>query len=318
MTFKLKALAAALSFAVAGGAQAAIFVDDPNNSSIAITGNGTGELFLAIAIKSKPVDKPVTVKSSYIVDLGISANSFTEAALNKRQADFGGVTFSNTPLSPLSFSAAQLSSATLLPSASASPGNFASFMNSIVAGDFVTWNIGAMSNDGTLNALGGINKYGILTTANAGYNGEFNTTIGDDLGAGGLSSLGNLQQKLVNYVGAVNAAAGETTNYASNKAIQVAAGTSASYDSQDWGGNLFGFSSESGLGEAARFWFVSLRPSDDTGTRTIVSKVPGTWLLTTSGLTFTPDAVAPVPVPAAVWLFGSALTGLAGLRRRRA
>jgi hypothetical protein len=27
---------------------------------------------------------------------------------------------------------------------------------------------------------------------------------------------------------------------------------------------------------------------------------------------------APVPVPAAVWLFGSALMGIAGLRRRRA
>lgn len=35
-------------------------------------------------------------------------------------------------------------------------------------------------------------------------------------------------------------------------------------------------------------------------------------------ITYTVDPVAPVPVPAAAWLFGSALAGFAGLRRRKA
>ncbi|MEM7468968.1 MAG: VPLPA-CTERM sorting domain-containing protein, partial [Pseudomonadota bacterium] len=41
--------------------------------------------------------------------------------------------------------------------------------------------------------------------------------------------------------------------------------------------------------------------------------IPFAW---TWDITGTVDNLAPIPVPAAVWLFGSALVGLFGLRRR--
>jgi hypothetical protein len=43
----------------------------------------------------------------------------------------------------------------------------------------------------------------------------------------------------------------------------------------------------------------------------------GTWTFNGSQLTYNAAATAPVPVPAAVWLFGSALAGLATISRRK-
>jgi hypothetical protein len=53
------------------------------------------------------------------------------------------------------------------------------------------------------------------------------------------------------------------------------------------------------------------------GTKTLTT---GTFNLNLSGsqLTFNPTPAAPVPVPAAAWLLGSALVSVAGISRRRA
>jgi hypothetical protein len=42
----------------------------------------------------------------------------------------------------------------------------------------------------------------------------------------------------------------------------------------------------------------------------------GSWLLSGNALTYTPN-VAPIPLPAGVWLLGSAVLGLVGIGRRR-
>jgi hypothetical protein len=48
-----------------------------------------------------------------------------------------------------------------------------------------------------------------------------------------------------------------------------------------------------------------------------ISKVPNqTWLVFNEELSYSPTAPA-IPVPAAVWLFGSGLLGLVGIARRR-
>ena len=50
----------------------------------------------------------------------------------------------------------------------------------------------------------------------------------------------------------------------------------------------------------------------------ITAAQPGGYLLSASEVVFDGTSVAPVPVPAAVWLFGSGLLGLAGVARRKA
>jgi hypothetical protein len=55
-----------------------------------------------------------------------------------------------------------------------------------------------------------------------------------------------------------------------------------------------------------------------TGTLTLLGfdDTPGSFVFNETGLTFSAQTVSEVPLPAAVWLFGSALLGLGGLARR--
>jgi hypothetical protein len=65
-------------------------------------------------------------------------------------------------------------------------------------------------------------------------------------------------------------------------------------------------------GSGSLFWLTTTDPSDTTGTITNLGSVS---LNSSTGVLSFGNA-APVPVPAAVWLFGSALAGLLGLGRR--
>ena len=55
-----------------------------------------------------------------------------------------------------------------------------------------------------------------------------------------------------------------------------------------------------------------------TGTLTLLgfNDTPGSFVFNETGLTFSAQAVSEVPLPAAAWLFGSALMGLVAVRRR--
>lgn len=78
---------------------------------------------------------------------------------------------------------------------------------------------------------------------------------------------------------------------------------------------MFGMGATGGLGDPLEFWYVQQDPAAAVGTQTTVDPVAtrlGTFTLTADALSY-----QPVPVPAAAWLFGSAIAGLAGLRRRR-
>lgn len=65
-------------------------------------------------------------------------------------------------------------------------------------------------------------------------------------------------------------------------------------------------------GSGSLFWLTTTDPSDTTGTITNLGSV--SLNSTTGVLSF--GTVAPIPVPAAVWLFGSALAGLLSFGRR--
>jgi hypothetical protein len=55
-----------------------------------------------------------------------------------------------------------------------------------------------------------------------------------------------------------------------------------------------------------------------TGTLTLLGydDTPGSFVFNETGLTFSSQTVSEVPLPAAVWLFGTALLGLGAIRRR--
>ena len=99
---------------------------------------------------------------------------------------------------------------------------------------------------------------------------------------------------------------------------------------ESWGGNV-NFNTEGGVGESLQYNLLEqvthFVPSplppiipDDIGVENndpAKLTVLGTWLLDSAGqLTYTAP-VSQVPLPAGVWLFGSALAGLVGVSRRR-
>lgn len=75
------------------------------------------------------------------------------------------------------------------------------------------------------------------------------------------------------------------------------------------------------LADNALMYLWNLTTSSNTGTpQGTKTLTTGTFNLNLSGnqLTFNPTQAAPVPVPAAAWLLGSALVSVAGISRRRA
>ena len=81
------------------------------------------------------------------------------------------------------------------------------------------------------------------------------------------------------------------------------------------GENLFGMPASGKVdGPTLAFYFVQQDPNASGATQASVDPIAtqlGSFTLTQDALTY-----APVPVPAAVWLFGSVLAGLLGMRRR--
>ena len=76
-----------------------------------------------------------------------------------------------------------------------------------------------------------------------------------------------------------------------------------------WGDTVFGTNMSATIGEMLDFYFIL-----PTGlTETQVTQFAGQWSLSDTGVL----SYSAVPVPAAVWLFGSGLVGLISIARRR-
>ena len=109
---------------------------------------------------------------------------------------------------------------------------------------------------------------------------------------------------------------------ANNSAVSPS--TSPAYYSQ--GDDTWGFSSAfnattAGIGNSLDFWLLSNSGSTISfltkNNKVSVDQYAGQWNLASNGdLSFT--SAAPVPLPPAVWLLGSALVGLVGVGRRKA
>lgn len=180
-------------------------------------------------------------------------------------------------------------------------------------GGTIHWNIAAASNgDGVTN------NYGYLTTSQVALN------LGNT--PQGWSGINGALTKLGTYVQAVNqqTTGGNNVNPAisSNDAILVNGANNAFYDGPNWGNTWdtgsTGHGTEAGLAQSMNMYFVGMDYlTDPNGTTSFVNQLSGLWTLAANGTLSFDAASAPVPLPPAVWLLGSALVGLVGVGRRR-
>jgi hypothetical protein len=145
-----------------------------------------------------------------------------------------------------------------------------------------------------------IDQWGILATGSS-FNGGFGNV---------LSTITNIQ----GYISKLNTALGD------NVSGVVDNGLPQSWDDGNWG-PLMGAapsvfaSTAGGVDLATLFFHVTNNTGDDSDG--IVNQIAGRWLLSSNGtLEFGPAGSSPVPVPAAIYLLGSALAGLTLVSRR--
>ncbi len=136
----------------------------------------------------------------------------------------------------------------------------------------------------------------------------------DTLPEQGSGSFNGLDQVVLNFAdfrnNKVNANLQGDVNafYAANQ-------TQYFFASQDGGAN---FESRGALGESLPFYAFFADQSGNEFFEGDFTKFDGSWTLNfDDGVASLTYSAAPVPVPAAVWLFGSALAGIAGVARRR-
>ncbi len=278
MKFKMKAVVAALAMVAAGGANAAI------NAGTAYTGAGQGELYFSVFDSVNQI--------SYTRDLGVTIDQFL-AGQN------GSYSF-------------------------AADAKLSSFINTAnTSSSSLVWNLlGAMDSDFS-NPVD-FPKWGLYVTSNSGDAAVANVSFEQAYIAINQSAL--MAQGANGD--AFGQGGGSGTNYALNNSATSTGGDG--YYAGPYGGNNIGnsvvISDENVIGQSMAFYHVGLKldvdgnpVTDDLGNLLgAVNKFAGKWTLAADGdLSYDVASVpAPVPLPPAVLLLGSALAGLVGIARR--
>lgn len=280
-SFKMTTLAAAMAATlVAAPTQAAI---DANNLPLGANQfdfgvEGVGELFVSIVARGEVASD----NRSYVRDLGITANTFV-GALNS--GTLSGLNFSIAPDALLtSFLAAN-------------------------AGKAISFNLTAVHNPAgydpvTFDTI----DTGFLTTSREGF---------DATASKGPQNIQEAALKanpaIQSFIQAVNLATdgvpgGNAAQLAQNLSVGRAPGQFGFHDNNFGGSSTFGFNTEGAIGGSVDFYFLGLFNEAPQALSLL-----GNWSLANDGtLSF-----APVPLPAAAWMLGSGVIGLAGLSRRR-
>jgi hypothetical protein len=156
------------------------------------------------------------------------------------------------------------------------------------------------------------------------YLGLFVTSKGEPV-AQDFNGFTNSSSKVAQYIDQLNSRSGQltgTNQQTGNKSVNLDSfstpGTPAYYP-VNWGSNLgnsFGSSVAVSAGEAAEFWWLGLPWDDDQGDLMPTATLLGSWNFNIAGNAASLE-FAPVPVPAAVWLFGTGLMGLLAAKRRK-
>lgn len=257
----------------------AVVISAPASAAIATSGTGNGEMFFSVW--------DTVSETSYTRDLGIPIQNWLTGNLPNAAITAPGFTQSFGPDPTLT---------TWLASVSAN-------LNGLV------WNVGAMDGSGQ-------NRY--LTTAGAIAPGMIN---------GQLNGLNDGADVFIANTNPLGSHPGTNAVNGSNTASKALDGESAygggAQWGANWGGNAVGFVSGALIGASNFFWALAAN-GGVTATPSFINQFGNangfsTWTFGTDGtLTFlSPNAVAAIPIPAAVWLLGSGLIGLVGVARRR-
>jgi len=217
---------------------------------------------------------------SYVRDLGVTARTFVDALTG---GTLGSLSYSFGPDATLS-----------------------SFL-ATHAGKAISFNLTAVHNvsgfdPATFDAV----NLGMLSTA-----GEDASAVAAKMPQN-VAGYASAEAAIVQFVRGVNIKTdgSPTGNAALNLSGTFSPGEFGYHDNNFGGSSAFGFNSEGTIGNAVDFYFLATNNFGPTPDPTLL----GSWTLQADGsLDF-----APVPVPAAVWLFGSALLAFAGRRRATA
>jgi hypothetical protein len=198
--------------------------------------------------------------------------------------------------------------------------NLAAFLAQATPGTVVDWMVGGA---GGLN--GGSPSYAVTTTG-----GALAQTIGDPLNAAILVNMSAELQAVVQN--GLNPLINEVDPNGTSLLGKDDSSFGISFapfqtntDMSNWGGQT-GQVATAGLTGSGTGPFGGTSKGSLLYAYTTTNNKPATLAtyqqsydvsLTSSGLTFTAASTAPVPVPAAVWLLGSGLLGLAGIARRK-
>jgi len=248
-------------------------------SAMTVAGSGDGSLFLTVW-------DPVA-QVTYARDLGTTLSGFLPNSLGGNETPNAGLTqtFTSDPLFASTFA-----------------GSVASNIQwNVTAGDYLLLPPQTSTTSGA---------YQLLTTATSSSGFSLSNA-----GVGGALNNMNIYQGWLNSVGCGSASSCATSDPTSN----------AQGGGQYWGSSFGGQgtvgNAGTGFGGSLYFYYVT---ANGTGflaaPKTIYQNAQGlgTFSLADNGtLTYSIAAPAAVPVPAAVWLFGSGLLGLVGISRRK-
>ena len=251
-----------------------------NVDNIANVGSGTGAGNLVLAVLD------ATGARSLVFNLGETTNSF--------------ITKANTSFT--------------IPN----EASLNAFLNGVTDVASVKWNIGAIRNVISFDGFGEAvwNDFGFQTTAKPA------TSVVGGLAGNGPNSA---DPGITNASGAAGVFFGFNNQLPANPlgSANTVAVTSASnaFFNNGYGNNFGGagsFNNTAGLNEAAEFFFFHGIGDGGLGA-TQADKFAGKWAVnfTQGGAASVSYSVNAVPVPAAVWMLGSALCGLVTIKRRK-
>lgn len=290
MKMKLKAVAAAVALAlVAGQTHAAI---NPTN------GAGNSELFLMVWSPS------LNGGTSYTRDLGISLQSFGAGAGGSASPGLGGTN------APVAGTYAFGATPTIAPGNVNSAGYSLSFSadavlnnSGLLTASDTVWMVGAADSNG-----GGSNGQRTLTTSNGPIVGQTNARSNQM-----ASNIAPTFFAGVNITGThPTAENGSSLNIPGD---QTGYGEYLGTNWNSW----FNGTATGAVGQALEFFMVTSGSAVSSNPAALYQYAnangASTWLLNADGSIG--YAASAVPLPAAVWLFGSGLLGLVGIARRR-